>query len=75
MLHCYFNFFLFRAIQLELFSDFSTSTFLVELKRFVYRRGKPVELGNDCAKNFKGASKELRELYSSASSISMDQLL
>lgn len=35
----------------------SASTFLASLKRFVCRRGKPAELGSDCATNATGTSK------------------
>lgn len=49
--------------------------FLAALKRFTARKGKPAELVSDCANNFKGATKELRELYDFISSTYKDQSL
>ncbi|XP_035232572.1 uncharacterized protein LOC118204350 [Stegodyphus dumicola] len=47
----------------------STSTFLAALKRFIARRGKPSEISSDCATNFKGPSKELKDIYKNAARI------
>ncbi|XP_035229444.1 uncharacterized protein LOC118201442 [Stegodyphus dumicola] len=58
-----------KAVHLELVSDLSTSTFLAALKRFIARRGKPSKISSDCATNFKGASKELKEIYKNAARI------
>ncbi|XP_035209891.1 uncharacterized protein LOC118184340 [Stegodyphus dumicola] len=58
-----------KAVHLELVSDLSTSTFLAALKRFITRRGKPSKISSDCATNFKGASKELKEILKNAARI------
>ncbi|XP_043478769.1 uncharacterized protein LOC122509074 [Leptopilina heterotoma] len=52
-----------RAIHLELVSDYSSSTFLSALKRFVSRRGIPSNLYSDNGRNFVGADKELRRIF------------
>lgn len=48
-----------RAIHLELVSDLSSEAFIAALKRFISRRGKPLEMYSDCGKNFVGANKEM----------------
>jgi hypothetical protein len=55
-----------RAVHIELVCDCSTSTFLNALKRFIARRGKPSHLYSDNATNFKGANRELRNLFKQA---------
>ncbi|XP_018368835.1 PREDICTED: uncharacterized protein LOC108764926 [Trachymyrmex cornetzi] len=51
-----------RAIHLEAASELSTAAFIATLKRFVGRRGRPLKIYSDNAKNFVGANKELQEL-------------
>jgi len=56
-----------KAIHLEIVSDLTTDAFLNAFKRFISRRGKPINVYSDNATNFVGANKELeklRELFS-----------
>jgi hypothetical protein len=56
---CLFVCFLTRAIHLELVSGLSTEDYILCLKRFISRRGKPDSIYSDNAKNFVGAEKQL----------------
>ncbi|XP_044597715.1 uncharacterized protein LOC123274229, partial [Cotesia glomerata] len=60
------------AIYLEVVSDYSTEGFLKAFRRFVSRREICKTLRSDCGTNFKGADKELRRLFSQATSCSKD---
>ncbi|GFU02038.1 integrase catalytic domain-containing protein [Trichonephila clavipes] len=51
-----------KAIHLELVSDLTTEAFLAALKRFVARRGRPIEIHSDNGRNFVGANNELRKI-------------
>lgn len=51
-----------KAIHLEAVSDLTTSCFLACFKRFIGRRGKPLNIYSDNGKNFVGADKELKRL-------------
>lgn len=53
-----------RAIHLELVSELSTEAFLLCLRRFISRRGKPAEIWSDNGTNFIGANKKLQEIHS-----------
>lgn len=48
-----------KAIHLELVTGLSTEDYLLALKRFISRRGKPAVIFSDNGKNFVGAEKEL----------------
>ncbi|XP_039309090.1 uncharacterized protein LOC105201565 [Solenopsis invicta] len=52
-----------KAIHLEAVSDLSTEAFLATLKRFIGRRGCPQKIYSDNATNFKGAQREISEMY------------
>ncbi|XP_058128492.1 uncharacterized protein LOC131292773 [Anopheles ziemanni] len=52
-----------RAVHIELVSNLTTEAFIAALRRFVSRRGLPLELHSDNATNFKGAANKLNELY------------
>lgn len=47
-----------RAIHLELVGDLSTDAYLLALKRFISRRGKPDEIFSDNGRNFTGLMTE-----------------
>ncbi|GFX19794.1 integrase catalytic domain-containing protein [Trichonephila clavipes] len=53
-----------KDIHLEIVSDLTTEAFLAALKRFVTRRGRPIEIHNDNGRNFVGANNELRKILS-----------
>ncbi|XP_062703537.1 uncharacterized protein LOC134285991 [Aedes albopictus] len=48
-----------RAVHLEVAHSLTTQACLMALRRFVCRRGKPVEFYSDNGTNFQGASKEI----------------
>lgn len=50
-----------RAVHIDVLSSLDTDSFLMALRRFVARRGKPSELLSDQGTNFKGGERELRE--------------
>ncbi|XP_058122845.1 uncharacterized protein LOC131293800 [Anopheles ziemanni] len=52
-----------RAVHIELVSNLTTEAFLAALRRFVSRRGLPLEFHSKNATNFKGAANKLNELY------------
>ena len=52
-----------KAVHLEIISDLTTEAFLASLKRFIARRGLPTELHSDNGSNFKGAKRDLNDLY------------
>lgn len=52
-----------RAVHLDLLSNMDSDTFLMALRRFVARRGKPYELLCDQGTNFKGGERELRQAF------------
>lgn len=53
-----------RAVHLDLLANMDTDSFLMSLRRFVARRGKPYEIISDQGSNFKGGSSELQEAFS-----------
>lgn len=56
---CLFICFLTKAVHLELVTSLSTEDYILALKRFISRRGKPNTIYSDNGKNFVGAAKEL----------------
>lgn len=67
---CLFICFSTRALHLELVTSLSSEYYILALKRFISRRGKPVQIFSDNGKNFVGAVKELSNfLQDSASPI------
>ncbi|XP_066585595.1 uncharacterized protein [Prorops nasuta] len=57
-----------RAIHLELVSDLTTAAFLSAYRRFIGRRGHCRKIYSDNGTTFQGAARELREMFSAASS-------
>lgn len=64
---CLFICFTTRAIHLELVSDLSTGAYLLALKRFISRRGKPSEIFSDNGRNFVGLISDFSKFLSSCS--------
>ena len=52
----------YRAIHLELVSSLSTDAFLLSLRRFIARRGRPRTIYSDNGTNFRGASNALKDI-------------
>ncbi|XP_062582984.1 uncharacterized protein LOC134244753 [Saccostrea cucullata] len=62
---CLFTCLVTRGIHLELMQDMSTEEFLLGLRRFIARWGKPKELISDNASQFKLASSALEKIWTS----------
>ncbi|XP_073725195.1 uncharacterized protein [Misgurnus anguillicaudatus] len=56
-----------RAVHIDLLHSLDTDSFLMSLRRFIARRGSPVELLSDQGTNFRGGERELREAFQSMS--------
>ncbi|CAI6376545.1 unnamed protein product [Macrosiphum euphorbiae] len=56
-----------RAIHLELVSDLTSLTFLAALRRFISRRGRPIQIHSDNGTNFIGANRLLGEFLNNNS--------
>lgn len=52
-----------RCVHLDLMPSMDTDSFLLALRRFIPRRGKPYEILSDRGTNFRGGEKELREAF------------
>ncbi|KAE8289497.1 hypothetical protein D5F01_LYC11199 [Larimichthys crocea] len=63
-----------HAVHLDLLASMDTDSFLMGLRRFIARRGKPYELLSDQGTNFKGGSSELKEAFNSLTPSLQSQL-
>jgi len=52
-----------RCVHLDLLPSLDSDSFLMSLRRFIARRGKPYELWSDRGTNFKGGHKELQTAF------------
>ncbi len=52
-----------RAVYIDILHGLETDSFLMALRRFMARRGKPHELLSDQGTNFRGGERELREAF------------
>ena len=59
---CLFVCFSTKAIHLELVTELTTECFLAALRRFISRRGIPLEIHSDNATTFVGAARHLKDL-------------
>ncbi|GFU53404.1 integrase catalytic domain-containing protein [Trichonephila clavipes] len=64
-----------RAIHLEIVRDLTTEAFLAALKRFVARRGRPIEIHSDNGRNFVGANNELRKILKALFKVKMEEIM
>ena len=71
---CLFVCFITRAIHLELVSTLSAHEYLLALKRFISRRGKPAQMFSDNGTNFIGVMKEVKLMFKEHSHQIIDQL-
>ncbi|CAH2093398.1 unnamed protein product [Euphydryas editha] len=55
-----------KAVHLELVSDLTTESFILALRRFISRRGRPYVIFCDNGTNFKGANSVLKRLLRSS---------
>ena len=58
---CLFTCLAIRAVRIEIAHSLDTESFIDALRRFIARRGKPVEIRSDRGTNFQGGERELRE--------------
>lgn len=58
---CLFVCFTTRALHLELVTSLTTEGFILALKRFISRRGKPTRIFSDHGRNFVGAAREFTD--------------
>lgn len=63
-----------RCMHLDLLCNMDTDSFLLALRRFVARRGKPYELLCDQGTNFRGGERELQEAFASLNPELQEQL-
>lgn len=62
------------AIHIDLLHSLDTDSFLMALRRFISRRGKPSELLSDQGTNFKGGDRELQEAFKALNPLLQAQL-
>ncbi|GFU88229.1 integrase catalytic domain-containing protein [Trichonephila clavipes] len=72
---CVFICFTVKAIHLEIVSDLTTKAFLAAIKRFVARRGRPIEIHSDNGRNFVGANNELRKILKALFKVQIEAVL
>ncbi|XP_062528845.1 uncharacterized protein LOC134200289 isoform X1 [Bombyx mori] len=63
---CLFVCFCTKALHLEVVSELSTNAFILCLRRFISRRGKPRTIYCDNGKNYVGANNELKRMLKAA---------
>ncbi|KAL0171399.1 hypothetical protein M9458_031710, partial [Cirrhinus mrigala] len=63
-----------RAVHLEVLTSMDSDAFLMAMRRFIGRRGKPAELYSDQGTNFRGGETELKEAFHQLSQDLQQQL-
>lgn len=53
----------YKCVHLEAVSDLTKDAFIMTLRRFISRRGRPVEIFSDNGRNFVGAANEIKQLF------------
>ncbi|CDQ93662.1 unnamed protein product [Oncorhynchus mykiss] len=64
-----------RCVHLDLLESLDTEAFLVALRRFISRRGKPYEILADRGTNFKAGEARLEEAFQAMEPSLQDQLM
>lgn len=52
-----------KAVHIELVSELTANAFMLTLKRFIARRGKPSKIISDNGSNFVGSNNEITKIY------------
>lgn len=68
LIKCYLCLFIclrFKCVHLEPVSDLTRESFIMTLRRFIARRGKPLEMHSDNGRNFVATAKELSSFLNS----------
>ncbi len=63
-----------RAVHLKILTSMDSDAFLMALRRFIARRGKPAELYSDQGTNFRGGETEFKEAFHQLSQDLQQQL-
>ncbi|KAJ0172004.1 hypothetical protein K1T71_012767 [Dendrolimus kikuchii] len=66
LIKCYLCLFIclrYKCIHLEAVSDLSKEAFMMTLRRFISRRGRPAEIFSDNGRNFLAASKDISNFF------------
>lgn len=63
-----------RAVHLDLLRNMDADAYLIALRWFIARRGRPTELWSDQGTNFKGGERELREAFANMVPALQEQL-
>lgn len=63
-----------RCVHLDLLASMDTDSFLMALRRFISRRGKPFEIISDQGTNFRGGNRELQEAFAALEPSLQEQL-
>ena len=64
-----------KAVHIEVVTGLTTEAFLAAMKRFIGRRTKPKHVYSDNGGNFRGAKKDLEELYEFLETTNMNEAL
>ncbi len=60
---CLFNCMVVRAVHIELVEDMTTESFLMSVRRFIARRGKPTQIISDNGSNFRLGQQILKAIF------------
>ncbi|XP_035986234.1 uncharacterized protein LOC118559686 [Fundulus heteroclitus] len=63
-----------KAVHIDVLTSLDADAFLMALRRFIARRGKPSEILSDQGTNFKGGDRELRKAFQALHPDLKDQL-
>ena len=72
---CLFVCFATKAYHIEIASDLTTEAFLAAFKRFISRRGKPLEMQSDNGTNFVGADAKMKQIFNVVKAQNKDSCL